>query len=247
MRHVLGALALIVCGCGSAAAADKRVDLELVLLADASRSIDDAEIRFQRQGYGTAITDPTVLAAITQGYERRIAVIYVEWGDELSQEVVVPWTIVDGEQSAKAFAGALLKAPRRASGMNAIGSAIAVAHDLIETNAIRGHRKVIDISADSANSFGGIPIHEARAAAIADEIVINGLAVLCRVCSGPPVTYDLAAAFSRFIIGGPGSFVVTATGDDGFAEAVRKKLLLEIAVLPGGSGRQARTPRASDN
>ena len=65
-----------------AAAAGERVDLELVLLADASRSIDDGEIAFQRQGYADAITHPDVLDAIDYGYERRIAVTYVEWGDE---------------------------------------------------------------------------------------------------------------------------------------------------------------------
>jgi hypothetical protein len=43
---------------GGYAAAAETVDLELVLLADASRSIDDAEIRFQRQGYAGAITAP---------------------------------------------------------------------------------------------------------------------------------------------------------------------------------------------
>ncbi len=52
---------------GGRAAAGERVDLELVLLADASRSIDDGEIRFQRQGYAAAITDPDVLAAISHG------------------------------------------------------------------------------------------------------------------------------------------------------------------------------------
>ena len=72
--------------------AGQSVDLELVLLADASGSIDDAEIRFQRQGYASAITHPQVLAAIASGYRQRISVTYVEWGDVDSQEVVVPWT-----------------------------------------------------------------------------------------------------------------------------------------------------------
>src|SRR5918994_1166250 len=95
MRHFIGAIALAVSMLGGHAAAE-RVDLELVLLADASGSIDDAEIHFQRQGYAAAITHPKVLAAIAQGFEQRIAVNYVEWGDASSQEVVVPWTVVDG-------------------------------------------------------------------------------------------------------------------------------------------------------
>ena len=76
-----------------------------------------------------------------------------------------------------------------------------------------------------------------RAAVLAAEIVINGLAILCRNCSGRPVSYDLEAAFAQRIIAGPGSFVVTADGNASFAEAVRKKLLLEIAGLPSGRHR----------
>ena len=216
------------------------VDLELVLLADASGSIDTAEIRFQRQGYAAALTHPEVLGAIAQGYDQRIAVTYVEWGMAGSQEVVVPWTIIDSLESAAAFADALMEAPRRAFGRNAIGEALAFGQALIQSNDINGYRKVIDLSADSANSWNGLSIAEARASALAADIVINGLAVLCRHCSGRPVRYDLEAAFAERIIGGPGSFVISATGDQHFADAVRKKMLLEIAGTPAPDLRLAR-------
>jgi Protein of unknown function (DUF1194) len=239
MRQSVGALALCIGLLTGHIAAAEPVDLELVLLADASGSIDDAEIRFQRQGYAAAITHSEILSAIAQGYEQQIAVTYVEWGTTTSQEVVVPWTIIDGPESAAAFAQALLEAPRQAFGSNAI----AVGQSLIETNAIDGYRKVIDISADSANSWGGIPIGEARAAALAADIVINGLAILCRDCSGRPNSYDLEAAFADRIIGGPASFVITADGSDRFAEAVRRKLLLEIAGVVGEDPRDDRASR----
>ena len=222
-------IALILCALLPAGAAGETVDVELVLLADASGSIDDAEIRFQRRGYAAAITDPVILSAISQGFEQRVAVTYVEWGDADSQEVVVPWTIIDGPASAKIFATTLLETPRQAFGRNAIGNAIAAAQALIEGNEIEGHRKVIDFSADSANTWGGIPIELARQSALASDIVINGLAILCRGCNGRPVYYDLEAAFEKIIIGGPGSFVITADDDTRFAAAVRQKLLLEIA------------------
>lgn len=211
----------------------ERVDLELVLLADASGSIDDDEIFFQRQGYAEAITDPDILSAISLGEDGRIAVIYVEWGDAGSQEVVVPWTIIDGEASAAAFAKQLLEVPRQAFGRNAIGSAIAAGLALIEGNAIDGYRRIIDFSGDSANNWGGIPIEVARQAALAADVSINGLAILCRACAtGRPVAYDLEEAFRREIIAGPASFVVTADGEQSFAAAVRKKLLLEVAGVP---------------
>ena len=233
MRRIVAVLVLFSSLLASAAGAAERVDLELVLLADASRSIDDAEIRFQRLGYVVALTDPEVLSAITSGIHRRIAVTYVEWGDTQSQEVVVPWTVIDGPDSAAAFSVQLLEAPRVADGPNAIGNAIRAAHALIEANGIEGTRRVIDFSGDSAYTWGGIGIAEARAHALAAGITINGLAVLCRAaaCSGRPVAYDLEAAFARLIVGGPGAFVVTADGNASFAEAVRRKLLLEIAAL----------------
>lgn len=206
------------------------VDLELVLLADASGSIDDSEIAFQREGYAAAITDPSILAAITGGALQKIAVAYVEWGSVASQDVVVGWTVIDGEQSARAFADRLTSAPRKAQGRNAIGNALAVAQALIEDNAIRGSRRVIDFSADSAYSWGGIPLPLARMNVLAKDIVINGLAILCRSCtSGRPANYDLEKAFAETIIGGPGSFVITAETRATFADAVRRKLLLEIA------------------
>lgn len=231
MRGIGGMLGLFVLlACGTPAGAAERVDLELVLLADASRSIDDGEIRHQRRGYATALRHPEVLAAIASGYEQRIAVTYVEWGDAASQEVVVPWRIVEGPESAAAFAKELEETPRLANGPNAIGSALAAAHLLIKTNDIEGTRKVIDFSGDSSWSGGGMPVAETRAAVLADDIVINGLAILCRDCvSGRPVDYDLEGAFATFIIGGPGSFVITADSNTKFAEAVRRKMLLEIA------------------
>ena len=72
----------------------------------------------------------------------------------------------------------------------------------------------------------------ARDWAIVAGITINGLAVLCRTCSGRPVGGALEGEFARRIIGGPASFVVTADGNTSFADAVRKKQLLEIAGHP---------------
>ncbi|MEM7499061.1 MAG: DUF1194 domain-containing protein [Pseudomonadota bacterium] len=207
------------------------VDLELVLLADATGSIDDREILFQRQGYAEAITDKRVLDAIRYTGRGRIAVTYVEWADAGSQDVVVPWTLIGGEAEARAFADALIVPPRRAWGRNAIGAALLAGKRLIEENGIDGTRRVIDFSADSANNWNGPPIAAARRQVLDAGITINGLAVLCRDCSGRPVDYDLEAAFEDQIVGGPGAFVITADSPETFADAVRRKLVLEIAGM----------------
>ena len=209
--------------------ASEQVDLEIVLLADASTSIDDKEILFQRKGYADALVDKQVLAAITGGWLGKIAATYIEWGDASSQEVVVPWTVIKDFNSAEAFGEKLMNAPRLAFGRNSIGNAITKAHIEIESNEIDGIRKVIDFSGDSAYSEGGIPVQTARQIALNQGVVINALAILCRECSGRPVGYNLEEAYANQIIGGPGSFVITADGRDRFAHAVRRKLILEIA------------------
>lgn len=215
----------------------EELDLELVLLADATGSIDEAEIRFQRAGYAEAITDPSVLNAIASNAYGRIVITYVEWADEFSQDVVVDWTVIDGTASAQGFAAKLMEAPRRAFGRNAIGAALLKGKELIDTNDYQGLRRVIDLSADSANNWNGPPIRGARETVVSSGIVINGLAVLCRYCSGRPVSYDLEQRFYDAIIGGPASFVVTADSAETFAEAVRKKLILEIAARPDDAER----------
>jgi len=219
---------------GQALAEEQTVDLELVLLADASSSIDAAEIAFQREGYAGAVTDPEVLKALTGGWYGAVALTFVEWGDMFHQDVVVPWTVIEGEESAQAFASALREAPRRALGSNAIGSALQVGFDLLEGNDLTGLRRVIDFSGDSAWSGNGLPIQPVRAQIVANGITINGLAILCRLaeCSGRPVGYDLEQAYEHLIIGGPGAFVVTVDSRETFAAAVKRKLILEIAGRP---------------
>ncbi|MEM8975460.1 MAG: DUF1194 domain-containing protein [Pseudomonadota bacterium] len=214
--------------------AKEAVDVELVLLSDASNSIDNAEIKFQRQGYATAMTHPDVIAAIRKGDLGKIAVTFIEWGDDNNQETVVPWMVVKDNASAETFAKALFARERLAYGSNAIGAALAAAHRQIDQNKYEGHRKVIDLSGDSANNWNGIPIAEARGKALKAGIIINGLAILCRSenCGGRPVNYNLEQAFAQRIIGGPGSFVVTVDSPARFAQAVRSKLILELASLP---------------
>ena len=227
----LGLAISIALGFATAPRAEETVDLELVLLSDASGSIDEAEIAFQREGYAKAITDPDVLKAMTGGWYGKVALTFVEWGDLFHQDVVVPWTMIDGPAAAAGFAAALREAPRKAYGMNAIGSALDFAHNLLATNGIRGLRRVIDFSGDSAWNGNGLPLQPVRAAVLADGITINGLAILCRVeaCSGRPRPGNLEEEFFALITGGPGSFVVTADSRETFAAAVKRKLILEIA------------------
>lgn len=217
----------------------QEVDLELVLLADASGSIDQAEIDFQRQGYAQAITHPHVLYAIASTLTGSIAVTYVEWA--ANQAVVADWTIISSPEEAEVFAATLLAPPRLAAGRNAIGAALLEGKRLIEENDITGLRRVIDFSGDSANNWSGPSIEEARDAVVAAGITINGLPILRPGSSTGGGGSDIVALYEERIIGGPGAFLVAADSDARFTEAVRRKLILEIA------GSQATTlPTAAD-
>jgi hypothetical protein len=241
LKGLMTAAAILAGAPAAAQQAREPVDLELLLLADASGSIDAVETLLQRQGYAEAMVDPEVLWAIENGGARgRIAVAFVEWAGARSQDVVVDWMLVEDEASARAFGARLIAAPRRATGTNAIGAAIMKGLALIEGNRFDGWRKVIDLSGDSIWNPRRPTIAEARDVAIGQGVVVNGLAILCDDCSGRPGVGNLEADFTEQLIGGPGAFVVTANGRDAFAAAVRRKLILEISGLsapaPGPSG-----------
>jgi hypothetical protein len=203
------------------------VDLELVLLADASGSITAEEILFQRAGYAEAMTDPAVIAAIESTAYGAIAVTYVEWAANTA--VVVDWMRIDGPETARAFAEAVVGPARQAYGRNAIGAALLDAKRMIETNTFDGWRKVIDFSGDSPYSYAGPSIEEARDTVVAAGITINALPILCRFCDTAARFPDLAQTYRDRIIGGRGAFVVTAASEEDLAEAIVRKLVLEIS------------------
>ncbi|MCR8547372.1 DUF1194 domain-containing protein [Salipiger sp. P9] len=221
MRRTALALSLL-----AAPAAAQDTDLELVLLADASGSITPAELMFQREGYAQAITDPEVLAAIGNTAYGEIAVTYVEWAANQAQ--VVDWTRIAGLEDAEAFAEDLMVQPRQAYGRNAIGAALLEALRLMEENEIDGWRRVIDFSGDSAGNWSGPGIEEARDMVVAQGVTINALPIL-RPDDPGRAQGGLEAIYEQRIIGGLGAFVVTADSRERFAEAVKRKLILEIS------------------
>ncbi|MEJ6401446.1 DUF1194 domain-containing protein [Yoonia sp. 2307UL14-13] len=220
MRHLILTLATLAT---PAAAQQIETDLELVLLADASGSIDADELAFQRQSYATAITDPAVVSAIRNTLYGSIAVTYVEWAT--NQATVVDWTIIADAESAAAFADALIGPPRQAGGRNAIGSALLYGMEQINGNDIKGFRRVIDFSGDSMGNSFGPPVSQARDTVVADGITINALPIL----RGGQIGFDLPTAYEQNIIGGPNAFVIPAESGPAFTEAVKRKLILEIA------------------
>ena len=232
-----GTLALVILLAGALVPspglrAAEAVDLELVLAADGSGSIDDDELQFHWQGYAAAITHPQVLDAIRGGFNQSIAIAYIEWGGPFSQHTIVDWMKIDGPVSATAFARKLTTTPRMAEGYNSISEAIAYSTELIAGNAYRGARKIIDVSGDGPQ-IGGRSLIEVKALAFAHGITINALVVKSPRGGFPGLGGEaLEEHYRNDVIGGRGAFVTIAENRKEMAGAILKKLILEIASLP---------------
>ncbi len=225
-------------GAGLAAAvvparAAETVDLQLVLAADVSRSIDNARFLLQRQGYATAIADPRVVRAMTGGRSKRVALSYNEWSGPGAQRTLVDWTIIDGQDSAEDFAARLLAPPRPFAGSTAIGEAIVYSMDEFRRCPFPAQRRTIDVSGDGTNTSGTLA-GTARDIAVEAGITINGLAILTEIPSpwNPMHTHPpggLDEWYRQNVIGGSGAFLLSVLGFDTFAYAMVNKLSRETA------------------
>lgn len=213
---------------GSASAEDVDVDLELVLAVDVSRSMDPEEQGLQKRGYVEALQHPDVLAAILEGFLGRIAVTYVEWAGPSSQRVIAPWAVVDGAASAKAFADSIADRPVSYLHGTSISGALLFSAGLFEANGFRSTRQVIDVSGDGPNNMGA-PVLQARQMVLQRSITINGLPIVLNTDNFGYSISNLDEYYQDCVIGGSGAFLVTVESIDRIAEAIRRKLVQEIA------------------
>ena len=224
--------ALSALSIGAVPARAEAVDVELVLAVDVSGSMRFEELQLQRRGYVEALRSPQVHEAIARGDLGRIAVTYLEWARNDAQRVIVPWTLIDGPEAAHAFADRLEAAGVSNMRNTSITGAIETSLVMLETNAFEGARQVIDISGDGPNNQGGL-VTLARDSAIDGGVTINGLPILAQAWSSGfgGNSYGLDDYYRACVIGGPGAFVLPVTEWDEFAEAVRRKLVLELAGI----------------
>lgn len=208
------------------------VDLELALGVDVSRSMDAEEQRVQREGYFAAFRHPDIIAAIRSLPLGRIAVTYFEWAGPGDRAMVVPWMTIANADDAEAFSGRLAEAPPTRESGTSISGAMLYAGGLFGRD-YSGYRRTLDISGDGPNN-GGPPVLETRDWLVAQGVTINGLPIMINraVPAGPFEIPNLDVYYADCVIGGPGAFMIPVDGMDNFAEAVRRKLVLEISGLP---------------
>jgi uncharacterized protein DUF1194 len=205
-------------------AAQTAVDLQLVLAVDVSGSVNQVRFELQRDGYVAAFRHPHVLAAIRSGPSGAIAVTVTQWTGPALQFQVVGWTRISDAASAEDFAAMIERAPRQLfGGGTSISGAVDHAMSLWRASPYQAIRRVIDVSGDGANNRGR-PAAAARDEAVAAGVGINGLPILA-------LEPDLDRYYEQNVIGGPGAFMVVAHSYETFADAVRRKLIIEIAGL----------------
>lgn len=216
------------------------VDVEIVLAADASGSVDDVEYALQRFGYANAFRNPRVIRAIRNGIHGAIAVTYVEWTGPELHITIANWTLIKDAASANRFADELQGRERVLfGGGTAVGDAILFSAAQFANNNFEGSRRVIDISGDGPTNRGH-PASWARDLVAKQGITINGLPILDGFFPGLHVFY------LDHVIGGPGAFAIPAKGFKDFSAAVLSKLIREIAGLKSGDDLAMGKPRDAE-
>jgi len=223
-RRGILCLAALLLLFGREASARTEVDLLLVLAVDASGSISEERFALQRQGYAYAFRSPRLANAIRSGATQSIAVMMFQWTGPGMQVQAAQWTRLADEASARAFAATVEQAPRQLfGGGTSISGAIDHGMRMMEQAPFSAPRRVIDVSGDGSNNRGR-PVADARDAAVAAGVVVNGLPILA-------MELGLEDFYRDHVIGGPGAFMIPVASFEEFGPAVLRKLVAEIAGI----------------
>jgi Protein of unknown function (DUF1194) len=205
--------------------AAEKVDLALVLAVDCSGSVSRAEYTLQVNGIAQAFLDPAVIAAASSGPNHRIAVNLMTWGDPEDQKFVSGWHIIATPKDGEAFSKIAAGFDRRMNGGTGIGVAIAYGLALLNDGTITAQRQTIDVSGDGEESYElralRFTLADAQRLREKAGVTVNGLAIQNE-------DTNLGEYYRRSVAAGPESFVIAINSYQDYAEAIRRKLLLEI-------------------
>jgi hypothetical protein len=140
------------------------------------------------------------------------------------------------------FADRLARAPIGRIFSTSISGAIDHGVKLLAESGVDPLRRVIDVSGDGPNNTGRL-VTLARDDAIKQGITINGLPFMLKRPTGFGDIENLDHYYQDCVIGGPGAFIVPVREARQFPEAIRTKLVREIA---GSSEPEPLIRRAQD-
>jgi hypothetical protein len=201
---------------------ENTVDNAIIFLADTSASMDEDEKQTVRKSHATAISSPEVIDAILSGGYQRSVFAYVEFAD--NAVIVVDWTLIASQADAIAFADRITNGtgPKAKGSNTAIGSALAVAHELMQRLSYEALYRTVDVAGDGLSNYGA-PVTIARSLLLDMGVTINGLPMTLR-----PDDKTLVEYYKQNVVGGPRSFSIELRDIADMPMLVRRKLLLEI-------------------
>ncbi|MEM7578076.1 MAG: DUF1194 domain-containing protein [Planctomycetota bacterium] len=222
-----------------------RVDLELVMLVDVSDSVDDEEYLLQRLGYIEAFRDAELHALIAS--RNGVAVNMIQWSGKY-QHAGSGWFLLYDAEDCLAFADRLARFDRRYRGGTNMGDALRVGRDAMFNNKkngakILGERKLIDVSGDGVcenyyfhatgegtyadgtplpQNFFGHSWERRRGELVKNEVIVNAISI--------GNTEGLKEWYATEVPMGDYSFAMHADTFEAFGEAIKLKLLRELAT-----------------
>ncbi len=204
-----------------AKAQGQAVEVELLLAVDSSSSINRYEFDQQMRGLAEAFRSSLVKAAISALGQRGVAVALMQWAGRSQQHMSAEWRVLRTAEDAEAFADYLDATPRHIEGgSTAIGEALRQALTSMNANAYQGDRLVVDVSGDGVSNEGENP------AVWRDRLVTAGVTINALVILNEDP--NLPRYYRKEVVGGPGSFLLTAKDYRAYGAAIEHKLLQEL-------------------
>jgi len=225
---------------GGAQPAVTTTDINMVVALDRSESVDLNERTAQAESLAAALVDPRFVAAVRAGWQGRIGIAVMTWSSFNRTQVVVPWTVIAGDQDAAGIV-AILRDYQASGGdvehrpQTDIALALGAGMALLTAAPFQASKQILNVISDGIDNFGREAFVD-RDEALAHGITINGL-VHAHGAAIPIVE----RFFERQVIGGPYAFVLSIPTPETFTAAMLRKMLLEIASAgrssrPDGSG-----------
>ncbi len=235
MRWFL-ALVLSCLSVAAPAQASKPVDIAIVVSLDRSESIDAEEARAQIDGLVFTLRHSRFRDSVAVGWYGSIALSVVTWSSFGRHEVILPWMRIASAEDADAAAAILeLDYARQRGALHGtqtdVAFAIEVGMKQLDTLPWVTSKSVINVVADGISNIGRLAWVD-RDIALTRGITVNGL-IMAR---GSAIEV-LSGYFQREVIGGPAAFLQVSVSNDDFANAMLRKILLEMVRL--------RQPRAA--
>jgi Ca-activated chloride channel family protein len=193
----------------------------LVLVVDASGSIDGDEWKTQTEGTATALVHPTIVGAVRDSPHGAVALALVYFSGSNEAKTVVPWQRVTSREDLTSFAALVLVAPRDFSSFTSLTHALRHARDELLACPWPAEKLVLDLSFDGVNNSGDPDLEGVRNEVASAGVTINALAIT----KDEPGLREYA---EERVIVGPGAFALSANDFDTYRDALRRKLVLEL-------------------